>query len=94
MDRRPALGKGAHENQKAGVELLTRVWADEFGRAGVRVNAVAAGDLRRRAVCRLEDRRMRAEVAARGEAARKAVGYLASGWASIPRWWRSSGVRW
>ncbi len=25
------------------VELLTRVWADEFGRSGVRVNTVAAG---------------------------------------------------
>jgi NAD(P)-dependent dehydrogenase (short-subunit alcohol dehydrogenase family) len=27
----------------AGLELLTRVWADEFGRSGVRVNAVQAG---------------------------------------------------
>ena len=25
------------------MELLTRVWADEFGRSGVRVNAVQAG---------------------------------------------------
>ena len=35
-----AIGVGA---TKAGVELLTRVWADEFGRSGVRVNTVAAG---------------------------------------------------
>ena len=28
---------------KAALELLTRVWADEFGRSGVRVNAVQAG---------------------------------------------------
>ena len=36
--RAPAYGAS-----KAGVELLTRVWADEFGRSGVRVNAVQPG---------------------------------------------------
>jgi NAD(P)-dependent dehydrogenase (short-subunit alcohol dehydrogenase family) len=39
----PARQGGIYGATKAGVELLTRVWADEFGRAGVRVNAVAAG---------------------------------------------------
>jgi NAD(P)-dependent dehydrogenase (short-subunit alcohol dehydrogenase family) len=39
----PARQAGIYGATKAGVELLTRVWADEFGRAGVRVNAVAAG---------------------------------------------------
>ena len=34
---------GIYGATKAGVELLTRVWADEFGRSSVRVNAVAAG---------------------------------------------------
>ncbi|WP_308207367.1 SDR family NAD(P)-dependent oxidoreductase [Mycobacterium angelicum] len=34
---------GIYGATKAGLELLTRVWADEFGAAGVRVNAVAAG---------------------------------------------------
>ena len=39
----PARQAGIYGATKAGVELLTRVWADEFGRAGVRVNAVSAG---------------------------------------------------
>jgi NAD(P)-dependent dehydrogenase (short-subunit alcohol dehydrogenase family) len=39
----PARAGGIYGASKAGVELLTRVWADEFGRAGVRVNAVQAG---------------------------------------------------
>jgi NAD(P)-dependent dehydrogenase (short-subunit alcohol dehydrogenase family) len=34
---------GIYGATKAGIELLTRVWADEFGRSGVRVNAVQAG---------------------------------------------------
>ncbi len=39
----PARGGGIYGASKAGLELLTRVWADEFGRSGVRVNAVQAG---------------------------------------------------
>ena len=39
----PARQAGIYGATKAGVESLTRVWADEFGRSGVRVNAVAAG---------------------------------------------------
>src|SRR6202022_1830126 len=39
----PAQQAGIYGATKAGVELLTRVWADEFGRSGVRVNTVAAG---------------------------------------------------
>ena len=39
----PARGAGIYGATKAGLEQLTRVWADEFGRSGVRVNAVAAG---------------------------------------------------
>jgi NAD(P)-dependent dehydrogenase (short-subunit alcohol dehydrogenase family) len=39
----PARNGGVYGATKAGVELLTRVWADEFGRSGVRVNAVQAG---------------------------------------------------
>ena len=39
----PARGAGIYGATKAGIELLTRVWADEFGRSGVRVNAVQAG---------------------------------------------------
>ncbi len=39
----PASGAGIYGATKAGVELLTRVWADEFGKSGVRVNAVAVG---------------------------------------------------
>lgn len=39
----PARGAGIYGASKAGLELLTRVWADEFGRDGVRVNTVRAG---------------------------------------------------
>src|SRR5271168_4382777 len=39
----PAKTGGIYGATKAGVELLTRVWADEFGRSGGRVNAVQAG---------------------------------------------------
>ena len=39
----PARQAGIYGATKAGVELLTRVWSDEFGRSGVRVNTVAAG---------------------------------------------------
>ena len=39
----PARGAGIYGATKAGLEQLTRVWADEFGASGVRVNAVAAG---------------------------------------------------
>jgi NAD(P)-dependent dehydrogenase (short-subunit alcohol dehydrogenase family) len=39
----PARTAGIYGVSKAGVELLTRIWADEFGRSGVRVNAVQAG---------------------------------------------------
>ncbi|MGO9926622.1 MAG: SDR family NAD(P)-dependent oxidoreductase [Mycobacterium sp.] len=39
----PARGAGIYGASKAGLEQLTRVWADEFGNSGVRVNTVAAG---------------------------------------------------
>ncbi|BBZ72063.1 short-chain dehydrogenase [Mycobacterium paraseoulense] len=39
----PASGAGIYGATKAGLESLTRVWADEFGGSGVRVNAIAVG---------------------------------------------------
>ncbi|WP_425436806.1 SDR family NAD(P)-dependent oxidoreductase [Mycobacterium rhizamassiliense] len=36
-------GTGIYGASKAGLEQLTRVWADEFGGSGVRVNALAVG---------------------------------------------------
>ena len=39
----PASGAGIYGATKAGLEQLTRVWADEFGGSGVRVNAIAVG---------------------------------------------------
>ncbi|AZM59062.1 MULTISPECIES: SDR family NAD(P)-dependent oxidoreductase [unclassified Streptomyces] len=42
----PGLGSGVYGATKAALESLTRVWAAEFGPAGVRVNAVAAGPTR------------------------------------------------
>lgn len=38
-----ARDAGIYGATKAALEQLTRVWADEFGRSGVRVNAVAPG---------------------------------------------------
>ena len=42
----PARGGGIYGASKAGLELMTHIWADEFGPDGVRVNAVAAGPTR------------------------------------------------
>ncbi len=39
----PAAGAGIYGASKAALELLTKLWADEFGALGVRVNAVAPG---------------------------------------------------
>jgi NAD(P)-dependent dehydrogenase (short-subunit alcohol dehydrogenase family) len=39
----PGQGAGIYGATKAGLELLTKVWADEFGAAGVRVNAASGG---------------------------------------------------
>ena len=39
----PAAGAGIYGASKAAVDLLTKLWADEFGVSGVRVNAVAPG---------------------------------------------------
>ena len=39
-------GAGAYSASKAAVESLTRTWAAEFGRSGVRVNSVAPGPTR------------------------------------------------
>jgi NAD(P)-dependent dehydrogenase (short-subunit alcohol dehydrogenase family) len=39
----PAAGAGIYGSSKAALELLTKLWADEFGAAGVRVNAAAPG---------------------------------------------------
>ncbi|WP_030824655.1 SDR family NAD(P)-dependent oxidoreductase [Streptomyces hygroscopicus] len=44
----PARDAGAYGASKAALELLTRVWADEFGDRGVRVNAVRSGPVRTR----------------------------------------------
>jgi NAD(P)-dependent dehydrogenase (short-subunit alcohol dehydrogenase family) len=39
----PAAGAGIYGASKAALDLLTKVWADEFGESGVRVNSVAPG---------------------------------------------------
>lgn len=43
---RPAAGAGIYGASKAGIDLLTQLWADEFGGQGVRVNAVSPGPTR------------------------------------------------
>ncbi|MEU1619278.1 SDR family oxidoreductase [Streptomyces sp. NPDC005722] len=44
--RVPARRGAVYGASKAALELMTRVWADEFGARGVRVNAVASGPVR------------------------------------------------
>ncbi len=39
----PAAGAGIYGASKAALDLLTRLWADEFGESGIRVNAIAPG---------------------------------------------------
>jgi NAD(P)-dependent dehydrogenase (short-subunit alcohol dehydrogenase family) len=39
----PAAGAGIYGASKAALDLLTKLWADEFGDSGVRVNGVAPG---------------------------------------------------
>ncbi|MCV7281721.1 SDR family oxidoreductase [Mycolicibacterium flavescens] len=43
---RPAADAGIYGASKAGLELLTKLWADEFGARGVRVNGVSPGPTR------------------------------------------------
>jgi NAD(P)-dependent dehydrogenase (short-subunit alcohol dehydrogenase family) len=42
----PSAEAGIYGASKAALDLLTKVWADEFGAAGVRVNGVAPGPVR------------------------------------------------
>jgi NAD(P)-dependent dehydrogenase (short-subunit alcohol dehydrogenase family) len=39
----PTSGAGIYGATKAGLEVLTQVWANEFGESGIRVNAIAVG---------------------------------------------------
>jgi NAD(P)-dependent dehydrogenase (short-subunit alcohol dehydrogenase family) len=42
----PVRGGVAYGASKAALEFLTRLWADEFGARGVRVNAISSGPVR------------------------------------------------
>ncbi|GFG54290.1 short-chain dehydrogenase [Mycolicibacterium agri] len=41
----PAAGAGIYGASKAALDLLTKLWADEFGASGVRVNGIAPGPI-------------------------------------------------
>ncbi|MFG3168754.1 SDR family NAD(P)-dependent oxidoreductase [Streptomyces sp. NPDC048200] len=68
--RMPAPVGGAYAASKAGVEILTRYWATEFGPHGVRVNAVSPGPVRTEGTAAMLGDRMEAldRVNARGRA--------------------------
>jgi NAD(P)-dependent dehydrogenase (short-subunit alcohol dehydrogenase family) len=50
----PAAGAGIYGASKAALELLTKLWADEFGGSDVRVNAVAPGPTQTQGAAGLE----------------------------------------
>jgi NAD(P)-dependent dehydrogenase (short-subunit alcohol dehydrogenase family) len=41
----PSADAGIYGASKAALDLLTKLWADEFGAAGIRVNAIAPGPI-------------------------------------------------
>ena len=41
----PSAEAGIYGASKAALDLLTKLWADEFGEAGIRVNAIAPGPI-------------------------------------------------
>jgi NAD(P)-dependent dehydrogenase (short-subunit alcohol dehydrogenase family) len=41
----PTADAGVYGASKAALDLLTKLWADEFGAAGIRVNAIAPGPI-------------------------------------------------
>jgi NAD(P)-dependent dehydrogenase (short-subunit alcohol dehydrogenase family) len=51
----PAAGAGIYGASKAALDLLTKLWADEFGDTGVRVNAVAPGPVQTEGTAELGD---------------------------------------
>jgi NAD(P)-dependent dehydrogenase (short-subunit alcohol dehydrogenase family) len=51
----PAADAGIYGASKAALDLLTRLWADEFGAAGVRVNAVAPGPVETEGTAEIAD---------------------------------------
>ncbi|RDH78809.1 SDR family NAD(P)-dependent oxidoreductase [Mycolicibacterium moriokaense] len=51
----PTADSGIYGASKAALDLLTKLWADEFGEAGVRVNAVAPGPVETEGTAELAD---------------------------------------
>lgn len=51
----PSADAGIYGASKAALDLLTRLWADEFGAAGVRVNAIAPGPVETEGTAALAD---------------------------------------
>jgi NAD(P)-dependent dehydrogenase (short-subunit alcohol dehydrogenase family) len=51
----PAADAGIYGASKAALDLLTKLWADEFGAAGVRVNAVAPGPIETEGTAEIPD---------------------------------------
>jgi NAD(P)-dependent dehydrogenase (short-subunit alcohol dehydrogenase family) len=51
----PAAEAGIYGASKAALDLLTKLWADEFGAAGVRVNAIAPGPIETEGTAEIAD---------------------------------------